>query len=95
MSNLFTFLTDVATFGISRKIRKSKTKQRRGQREYNLALSSQQAAVDIEQKKEEAARAATEEKAKKKMGSRLALISTTPRGILGNVPIGRAKVLGN
>jgi len=45
--------------------------------------------------KEQAVREKEEESAKKRVGSRLSLISTSPLGLLGGSSVGRRKLLGN
>lgn len=94
-------LIALSAFGVGTSVvqaRKSAKQQKKVAEESQARISQQQTEVKQQQAEETAAAAATEEQAAKKKGSRLALISTSPQGILGSDPgvnIGRRKLLGN
>jgi len=85
--------TTAYTISESHKASKESKKQHE---EAQASMAAEQAAIAKEREAKDAQGAATEAAAQKKQASRMALISTTPQGVLGgDTNLGRKKLLGN
>jgi hypothetical protein len=85
----------VGTALAARESKKAREEQKKEREAQQTALAKEQADIAAQKEAEQAEYAAAEEAARKKKGSRLALISTSPQGVLGSSPIGRRQLLSN